>query len=209
VEPEGSIDLYWIPLGAGAHVVRASGRLYEWAAATLGRRRRCELYHAALVVSLPEGRYAIEQAPVPDADGRARGVVATGPVGVRAAGRLRLFRYEVRCWLDGTIPDLDAARSSPVRVADGADRARRAIAVLPSVPTPTWGRDEFHTGEMWNSNSVVAWVLARSGVDVEAVTPPPNGRAPGWGAGVRIARSAAGPGGVAATTAERRGRPRR
>jgi hypothetical protein len=27
--PLASIDLYWIPLGAGAHVVRLSGKAYE------------------------------------------------------------------------------------------------------------------------------------------------------------------------------------
>ena len=38
------------------------------------------------------------------------------------------------------------------------------------------------TGEMWNSNSVVSWALTRSGVDLTAVRPPGNGRAPGWDA---------------------------
>jgi hypothetical protein len=27
-EPRGAVDLYWIPLGAGAHVVRVSGKLF-------------------------------------------------------------------------------------------------------------------------------------------------------------------------------------
>jgi len=27
--PSAVVDLYWIPLGAGAHVVRLSGKLYE------------------------------------------------------------------------------------------------------------------------------------------------------------------------------------
>ena len=35
-----------------------------------------------------------------------------------------------------------------------------------------WGRDELATGEMWNSNSVIAWTLARSGIDTEPVQPP-------------------------------------
>jgi hypothetical protein len=37
---------------------------------------------------------------------------------------------------------------------------------------------------MWNSNSVVSWVLVRSGVPLDAVHPPPGGRAPGWRAGI-------------------------
>jgi hypothetical protein len=41
---------------------------------------------------------------------------------------------------------------------------------------------------MWNSNSLVSWLLARSGVDVEAVALPAGGRAPGWSAGIVVAR---------------------
>jgi hypothetical protein len=41
---------------------------------------------------------------------------------------------------------------------------------------------------MWNSNSVISWLVARSGLDVEALRPPAGGRAPGWHAGVEIAR---------------------
>jgi hypothetical protein len=40
---------------------------------------------------------------------------------------------------------------------------------------------------MWNSNSVVAYVLARAGVDAEDLAPPGNGRAPGWRAGLTVA----------------------
>ena len=59
VEPV-SIDLYWIPLGADATVVRVSGRIYEFIAAKLQRRRRCDLYHSALIVRLPSGPVAVE-----------------------------------------------------------------------------------------------------------------------------------------------------
>jgi hypothetical protein len=41
---------------------------------------------------------------------------------------------------------------------------------------------------MWNSNSVVAWLLERSGHDAD-LRPPGGGRAPGWAAGVALARS--------------------
>jgi hypothetical protein len=34
---------------------------------------------------------------------------------------------------------------------------------------PVWGRDELATGEMWNSNSMIAWTLARSGIDTESI----------------------------------------
>jgi len=40
---------------------------------------------------------------------------------------------------------------------------------------------------MWNSNSVVSWVLSRAGLVEGAGRPPGNGRAPGWDAGVVVA----------------------
>ena len=181
-----AVDLYWIPLGAGAHVVRISGKLFEAASALVDRRSRFDLYHSALVVSLPKGRFVIEQAPVPDRYGERRGVVAQGPVGMRWLGRFRVFRYEIRCWRDGQIPDIDQAVGSPVRLTDDVEVAKAILDLLPSIPTPVWGRDEFETGEMWNSNSVVSWVLARTGAGVETIHPPVNGRAPGWDAGLAI-----------------------
>lgn len=73
-----AVDLYWIPLGAGANVVRISGKFFEAASALVARRSRCDLYHSALVVSAPEGHFVIEQAPVSDLYDERRGVVAGG-----------------------------------------------------------------------------------------------------------------------------------
>jgi len=186
-EREGAVDLFWIPLGAGAHAAKVSGKVFETITALLHGRRRCDLYHSALEVYTPEGRYVIEQTPVPDDHGDERGVVAAGPVGIRWLGRFRVFRYEIRRWLGGAIPDVDEAVGSPVRVADDLPTARRILDLLPSIPTPVWGRNELDAGDMWNSNSIIAWVLSRSGVEVAAVVPPSGGRAPGWNAGVVVA----------------------
>jgi hypothetical protein len=41
---------------------------------------------------------------------------------------------------------------------------------------------------MWNSNSLIAWLVARAGLDAEAIQPPTGGRAPGWNAGLVVAR---------------------
>jgi hypothetical protein len=183
------IELYWLPLGAGGHFVRLNGRVYEAVAARLERRAPCDLYHSALVVSVPEGRFVIEQAPVRDGDGSARGVVAEGPVGSRWAGRFRLFRYEVRCWRDGVIPDVDEAVESPQRLTDDIEPARRVLDLVPQVPRTVWGRDELGAGEMWNCNSVIAWLIARCGLPAGSIRPPAGGRAPGWQAGLTVART--------------------
>ena len=186
---DGSVTLHWIPLGAGARSVRVNGIVYEAVTAAVERRSRCRLYHSALEIALPTGRFMIEMTPVPKEPGDGRGVVAAGPVGVRAAGRLRLFRYEVRRWRDGIVPDLAYAVASPVVTRDPAT-AQRVFALLPSVPTATWGRDELRAGEMWSCNSITAWVLARAGVDMDSVPFPVHARAPGWDAGLAVARRA-------------------
>lgn len=184
----GAVDLYWLPLGAGGHFVRLNGRVYEAVAARWRRREPLDLYHSALRVEARGERFVIEQAPVRDGEGWRRGVVAEGPVGARWAGRFRIFRYEVRVWRDGRIPDVAEAVDSPCRLSDDEECARRVLEAVARVPTPVWGRDELGTGEMWNSNSVIAWAVARAGLDAESVRPPARGRAPGWRAGLAVAR---------------------
>ena len=171
-QSDAAIDLYWLPLGAGGHSVRLNGKVFEAVAAWLGRRDRCDLYHSALQVYVPEGRFVIEQAPA-WRDGSERGVVAEGAVGARAARSFRLFRYEIRRWRDGVIPDVDEAVESPCRLSADPACARRLLGLVPEVPTPVWGGDELGAGEMWNSNSTISWLLARSGLDVEAIRRQP------------------------------------
>lgn len=188
-----SVDLYWLPLGAGGHFVRLNGRIYEACDAAIHRRSRYDLYHSALEVHVPSGRFMIEQAPVPDGRGDQRGVVAEGAVGSRWAARLRMFRYEIRRWRDGAIADLSEAVESPRRLTDDPAVAQRLLDLVPSVPTLVWGRDELHAGEMWNSNSIIAWVIVSAGLDAAEVRLPARGRGPGWQAGIVVASRAEQP----------------
>jgi hypothetical protein len=171
IKSEPGIDLYWLPLGAAGHSVRLNGRVFEAVAARLERRAPCDLYHSALEVHVPEGSFVIEQAPVRDRNGAERGVVAEGAVGSSWAGRFRIFRYEVRCWCGGAIPDVSEAIESPERLTDDPDVAQRVLDLAAHVPTPVWGRDELGTGEMWNSNSIIAWLIARSGLSAGSIHP--------------------------------------
>jgi hypothetical protein len=182
------IELYWLPLGAGGWFVKLNGRLWEAAHARLEHRRPLDLYHTALVVRVPEGRFVVENCwPIPDGDGPARGVRVQGPVGSRRLGRWRVFRYEVRRWRNGVIADADEAVASPQLLSDDPAVARRLLALVGALPSPVWGRDELGTGEMWNSNSVIAWLLARGGLPTDVIRPPAGGRAPGWKAGLVMA----------------------
>jgi len=183
-----ALDLYWIPLGAGNPVVEFSGRTFEAAAARWSGRAPCALFHTALVASVGADRWFVEMTPVPSPSRAApdRGVVAEGAVGTSWARRLRVFRYEIRRWRNGHIPDLDHAVGGPVPISDDENLVLAALDAVPFVPTPVWGRDELGAGEMWNSNSVVSWVLTTAGLPATA-RPPLGGRAPGWNAGVAVA----------------------
>ena len=186
---QASIELYWLPLGAGGWFVRLNGRIWEATHALRERRRPLDLYHTALVVRVPEGRFVVENCwPIPDGKGVSRGVLVEGAVGSRRMGRWRVFRYEVRRWRDGVIADANEAVASPQLLGSDPIAARRLLELVGCLPSPVWGRDELGTGEMWNSNSVIAWLLARSGLPTGAIRPPAGGRAPGWQAGLVTAR---------------------
>jgi hypothetical protein len=67
-----TVELFWLPLGAGGRCVRLNGRAFEALSARRTHRARCDLYHSALIVD----NYAIEMAPVWNERTADRGVVA-------------------------------------------------------------------------------------------------------------------------------------
>src|SRR3954451_20179827 len=162
--PASAVDLYWLPLGAGGHSVRFNGLVFEAVSARLRGRERCDLYHSALEVRNGGERYVIEMAPVWNDGAGDRGVVGEGAVGDRLLRGLRAFRYEIRRWPDGRIPDVADAVDSPQRLSEDPAVARRVLELVPLLPTLVWGRDEACTGDMWNSNSITAWLLVRSAI---------------------------------------------
>jgi hypothetical protein len=100
-----------------------------------------------------------------------------------------MFRYEVHCWPGGEIGDVGEAVGEPARLSSRESDCEKLLALMKSVPTPIWGRDELHAGEMWNSNSVTSWALTRCGFDAHEQGPPASGRAPGWDAGIAVANA--------------------
>jgi hypothetical protein len=184
---DSSIDLYWLPLGAGGKFVRFNGRLYEALKAGLEHRSRNDLYHAALEVRYQGNKLVVEMTPVWNSDTTNRGVVCEGPVGAKFLGHSRLFRYEIRLWENGIIPDAVWAVDSPQRLSSDEFQVARLLKIISSVPRLTWGRDEIRAGDMWNSNSVISWLLSLSGVDLTRIMPPDRSRAPGWDAGLFLA----------------------
>jgi hypothetical protein len=181
------IVLWWLPVGAGGHVVRHTSWWWELLDAHHTHRAPRPLFHAALEVYTGGDRYVIEMAPQwggPKATDR--GVAATGPVGLSALGRSRFFRYEVRCWRNGDLPDRQWAIGGPVTITGDDATARALLAHVAEVPELTWGRRVPPTADMWNSNSLVSWLLGTTGVPTVDLSPPEGGRAPGWDAGTAL-----------------------
>lgn len=187
-DPAAAAVLWWIPVGAGGHVVVHTSRWWELARARLVHRPAQALFHAALEVTVDGARFVVEMAPAwGGVRGVDRGVVRTGPVGLRLLGRSRLFRYEVRCWRDGLIPDRRWAVGGPTVITHNPSTARALLHQTRRVPALTWGRTVEQTGDMWNSNSLVSWLLVTAGIETTDLHPPPGGLAPGWEAGLAVA----------------------
>jgi hypothetical protein len=182
------VDLYWLPLGAGGRSVRWNGRIFEALVSHHERRPVRDLYHSALEVGVDGRPYVIEMGPAWGTDIGDRDVACEGAVGSRWLGRSRYFRYQVRSWRNGVIPDIGEAVDSPHRLTTDSDQVRELLELVAHFPTETWGRDELHTGDMWNSNSLTAWLLSSIGLRMDDIRPPAGGRAPGWTAGLVVAR---------------------
>lgn len=182
------VYLYWIPVGAGtSRFQRASLRAWEAFEAARARRPRMVLLHSALKLVVEDGAtYTLELTP--EFIGAPEPALASGPVALRLAGKLRLFRYQLLCLPVTVLPDEEWAIASPVVLSEDGEAARRILDLAPSIPRHTWGRRVRGTREMWTSDSVVSWLLVRAGIDLAGVAPPEGGRAPGWHAGLTIAR---------------------
>ncbi|MCA9830082.1 MAG: hypothetical protein KC495_06400 [Dehalococcoidia bacterium] len=184
---ECSADLYWMPVGAGTSgFQQASLRFWESIEAARAHRPRARLFHSALKLSLAgEGAFTLELTPA--FVGGPLPPLATGPVGIRGADRIRLFRYQLRRVPGETLPDEEWAEGEPIHLTGDCDAVRRIVALAPSTPPHVWGRRVRGTKEMWTSDSVISWLLRSAGIDLSKVAIPPGGRAPGWSAGIALA----------------------
>ncbi len=180
------VDLYWIPVGAGTRFQRASLVLYESVAAAISRRKRMALLHAGLKLKLDGVAYTLEVMPSPPGPNVRNEV--TGPVGVRGADRLRLFRYQACLKEAESLPDEAWAVEPPLRLTADAAKVALIMELMREIPAYTWGRRRKGHTEMWTSDSAASWLLGRAGLDVEAIAIPSGSRAPGWRAGVEELR---------------------
>ena len=69
-------------------------------------------------------------------------------------------------------------------VAEGAGTALPEADQIIHDPQHDEPRDDLRIGDMWNSNSVISWLLLATGLPAEEIRPPDGGRAPGWRAGI-------------------------
>lgn len=189
------VQLWWLPVGAGGHIVVHTSRWWEYFSALRERRPEQPLFHSALIVVHSDKEYVIEMAPAWGRHSRSRGVVAVGPVVLHSLGHFRLFRYEVRCWPSGVLPDRRYAVESPVVFPLSSAAAAGLLSRTRAVPPHVWGRpvpgspDTAGPADMWNSNSLTSWLLQGAGIDAVPIVPPHGGRAPGWAAGIAASRA--------------------
>lgn len=80
------VNLYWIPLGAGDHIVRVSGKLYEAFKGISERRPRAALYHSASEITLPGDRFHHRVGAYLGSPRTRTGCRSGRPVGGRAPG---------------------------------------------------------------------------------------------------------------------------
>lgn len=182
MDDTASLELLWIPVGAGTRFQRASLVLYEAVAAAISRRPRVALVHAGIKLGLDGKLYTFELMPAPPGPNHTGEV--TGPVGVRGADRLRLFRYRACLFESEALPDEAWAIGEPLRLSDDPEVVRRVIELRRAIPAYTWGRRRRGHSEMWTSDSAVSWLLGRAGVDVSSIEVPKGTRAPGWRSGI-------------------------
>lgn len=183
------VDLYWLPVAAGTGSRLRMWSLAAWEAfeALRARRPRARLCHSALKVRTANGEmHTVELTPV--FRGEMPPLSMTGPVGFRGANRFRLLRYQVRCVRAARLPDEEWTLGSAVRLSGDCATASDVLALAAAIPKHIWGLRARGTSEMWTSDSAIAWMLERAGIDTAAIPFPSASRAPGWIAGVEVAR---------------------
>lgn len=171
-----AVAIAWRPVGG--RVSRRTSGWWESIEAARGHRTACELVHAMLLLRPERDTLLLEMTPTWAATRHGVEVLATGAVGSRALGRIPFFRYEVR--LRTALLDDDG-----IALSDDPSVAAALVDRAPAVPPLVWGA-RTGEGDLWTSNSVVAWLLADAGL-VTGLVPPPGCRAPGWDAGIAAA----------------------
>ena len=183
------VDLYWLPLGAGGHSVRYNGRVFESVVARLEKRPVRDLYHSALVVRVPDGEFVIEQAPAFHGDGGLRGVVAEGAVGSRRPRQATplSLRDQMLAWRRH--PGRERGRREPRRLTNDPASRSASSTSFADVPTPGLGtrRARCRRDVELELGDLLADRAQRHRTSMACIRQH-DGRAPGWRAGVVVAR---------------------
>ncbi len=99
-----------------------------------------------------------------------------------------MFRYQLLCAEKERLPDEEWAIESPVPLSEDPALAVRILETARRVPALVWGRRARGTNEMWTSDSAIAWLLCSAGIDAGALVLPAGTQAPGWRAGIEVAK---------------------
>jgi hypothetical protein len=184
-----NVELYWVRVGENSSsFLRMMVDIAAMGAALLGiyPGKVKTFYHAALKVTVPEGDdcvfYIIELVGAAETKKKAGAVgqVKDGPIALADK------RYGIRKWRKGKITD--AEHTKDIRwITNDCDKAKCILDNVKNIPANTWGKDDNNYGGPWTSNSAVAWLLTKCGLE-KGIKPPANGVAPGWDAGVKAGK---------------------
>ena len=175
-----AVELYWIPLGAGGHCVRFNGRIFE----ALDAARRAP----SALRPLPRGARRPARRPALHDRARRRRRTPTRRAAASSAPAPSAAATSAGCACFATRFAAGEADRSPTWTTRSAGRcrlttdpgvARRLLDLVAAVPRPVWGRDELDAGEMWNSNSVIAWLVATAGLPADELEPAAAGQGAG------------------------------
>lgn len=177
------VKLIWVPVVGGASVddiLEFIAKFY------IDNPDGKTLFHSALEIQLPEGgecnRYIIELTE--SVSDKAESAKVGETVQHNIFGP---FGYTIRLYRNGQ--EEDHERSKPrILLTNDCGIASNIVAFVKAqeIPDLDYGKKigtRSGAADRWTSNSVVAWLLQRTGLNPGGIFPPDGGIAPGWDAG--------------------------
>ena len=176
------VKLYWVPVG-GTSVTDLLDFIANLLIDNPGGKT---IYHSALRVQFEEGgeckQYVIELTETAESPPERRRVGETVEHNIFGP-----FDYTIRLFRNGQIED-EAHATQPIELTTDCGIASNIAKLVEAEDVPDLGYgDKVGTRsgatDRWTSNSVVSWLLQRTGLNPGGIFPPSGGIAPGWDAG--------------------------
>lgn len=177
------VRLYWVPVG-GTSITDVLDFI---ANRLIDNPDGKTIYHSALEIQFPEGgecrRFVIELTESEDDPAEKARVGETVEHNIFGP-----FNYTIRLFRNGEVEDQVNAQA-PITLSNDCRIASNIAALVAAEEVPDLDYGEkigTRSGatDRWTSNSVISWLLQRTGLNPGGIFPPDGGIAPGWDAGL-------------------------